>query len=223
MDSYDFPQDALATVSAWGPFFAVRTHDSMPQPPWRPVDDPEVLRDRVITVHRYLANGRDLPVRVAASVAQLGLVARLISPVLAVSVLTGRILDLSDAWWQPDVGGAFPLSITGSDGNPQAVIQRLVDATRAFSVSERILWDNVASALNGAATMIAGARPDLAARSATIVSGLLELPPLRNTSTRTDDGRFRRLSCCLIYRATTAVCGDCVLAGQPGERQWSPR
>jgi ferric iron reductase protein FhuF len=39
---------------------------------------------------------------------------------------------------------------------------------------------------------------------------------LRHASEHTADGRFRRLSCCLIYRASptnsrAAVCGDCVL------------
>ncbi len=226
------PAFTPAAVSGWGPFFAVHTHHThdVPRPPWRRmaelVDDPDVLRERVSAVQSYLAGDRaatDVPLRVAASVAQLGLVARLVSPMLAMAVLTGRFpdLDLSGLWWQPELGGAFPLSLADADcdtaerviGGP---VRQLVEATRPFSVPERVLWGNVASAVNGAATMIDLARPDLAARTSLIASAVLDVPFLRLTSERTADGRFRRLSCCLIYRASPtnsrdAICGDCVL------------
>jgi ferric iron reductase protein FhuF len=98
-----------------------------------------------------------------------------------------------------------------------ALLTGLADATAAYSVSRRILWGNAASAVNGAATMIGVARPDLAARAVTAADSLLDLPPLRGSGVRGPDGRFRRRSCCLIYRASpgagrAAVCADCVLA-----------
>lgn len=86
---------------------------------------------------------------------------------------------------------------------------------RPFSVSPHILHGNTASAVNGAATMIIAARPDLTGRTGAIASLLLTHPPLREASTTTTDGAFRRRSCCLIYRAAPgnrgALCGDCAL------------
>jgi hypothetical protein len=245
------PAAALAEAAGWGPFFAVATHapGAGPAAPWRPLrevaDDPGVLRDRVARVRTFLAagNGRDpadVPVRTAASVTHLGLTARLVSPALAVAVLTGATLDLTDAWWQPELGGAFPLSLTGRTvppadrpGAPAAStagsvagtvtasvldgpVRGLVEAGLRFSVSGRVLWGNVASAVNGAAAMIGRARPGLAAPAADLVTRLLAAPPLRGTGDRTD-GVFRRRSCCLIYQAAPPgaprqLCGDCVLA-----------
>lgn len=231
---------ALAEVSGWGPFFAAEVHDpgGDPVPPWRPLrepaDDPGVLRDRVETVRAYLAagHGRDpsaVPLRVAASVTQMGLTARMISPVLAVAVRTGRVLDLTGAWWRPELGGAFPLSLTAEttdDGDPAATfavrilngpVRDLVMATEVFSVSPGILWGNVASAVNGAATMLTRARPDLAAPARTLTTRLLATPPLTGTADHRA-GTFRRRTCCLIYQAGApdvprSLCGDCVLAG----------
>lgn len=221
------PDGALEEAAGWGPFFAVETHaaGAVPEPPWRPLSElaagPDALRDRVARVRAYLADGRDLPVRVAASVTQLGLTARLVSPVLAVAVLTGRTLDLSGAWWRPELGGAFPLSLTArtTPDDLTAVldgpVRDLVEATRTFSVSARILWGNAASAVNGATTMIAQARPDLATPARALTARLLGAPPLHGTADHRD-GAFRRRSCCLIYQAAPpgaprSLCGDCVL------------
>jgi hypothetical protein len=221
-----------------GPFFAVHTHvvGAAPTAPWRRmselVDNRDMLRDRVFAIRGYLAAGGGqppdaVPLRVAASVTQLGMTARLVSPAIGAALLTGRVPDmaLSGVWWQPEPGGTFPLSVP-EPGDPPAdlvtdvldgPIALLVEATRRFSVSERILWGNVASSVNGAATMIATTRPDLARQADELVAALLDRPPLRHTATRAD-GRFRRRSCCLIYQAAPgptrgAVCGDCVLAG----------
>lgn len=207
---------------SFGPFFAIETHPAgePPRPPWRLMrelaDDPAVLADRVRAVRTHLAAGRPVDTvepRVAASVAHLGLVARLVSPVLGAAA-TDRVvpdLDLRDTWWQPVLGGAFPLSVADTAASLDQLldgpIRTLVVATRPFGVSEQILWGNVASALYGAAGVI-GARADA------IVAWLMSRPPLRGTGTTTD-GRFRRRTCCLIYRAAPgrggAVCGDCVL------------
>ena len=220
---------ALAEVGDWGPFFAVQTHDvgALAPFPWRPmrelVDNPEVLADRVSSVRSHLAIGGGRPTeRVAASVAHLGLVARLVSPTIGLIVHSGQwlVMDLADLWWQPTLVGAFPLSV-GVVEQPDAVIGdavlELTWAVRGFSVSERVLWGNVASAINGAATVIGSSRPALATRAEAVVARLLALPELRHASTRRQDGRFQRLSCCLIYRASPTnsrdnLCGDCVLA-----------
>lgn len=236
MTTYD-PAAARAEAAGWGPFFAVRTHASgaAPPPPWRPLrelfEDPDVLGDRVARVRAYLAaaNGRDpadVRTRVAASVTQMGITARLLSPALAAVILTGRAPDLAGAWWQPELGGAFPLSLTGGStpGGIAAIldgpVRQLVDATRAFSVPDRVLWGNTASAVNGAATMIGQARPDLAAPAHDLAVRVLAEPPLRHTGDHRD-GTFRRRSCCLIYQAAPpaaprSLCGDCVLTPPAG-------
>jgi hypothetical protein len=214
-------------VNEWGPFFAVHDHPAgaAPAAPWRPfrelLDEPTVLTERIAAIQAYLSGGGGNPTRrVAASVTHLGLVARLVSPTLGVAAVSGEFpaLDLADVWWQPELGGTFPLSAHyRPDGSPQAFVDGpLRTLTAAFAVSDKILWGNVASAINGAATMIATTRPDLADRTATVADDLLATPQLREASTRRPNGRFQRRSCCLIYQAAAtpnrnAVCGDCVL------------
>lgn len=224
----------VGEVSAWGPFFTVHTHAAAtaPHPPWRPmrdlVDDPAVLAGRVDAIRSYLAAAGDQPVdriavRVAASVTQLGLAARLISPVLGFALHSGLFPSLmwDDLWWQPELGSMFPLSVgLRGGGTPAELIagplSDLVRAMRPFSVSERVLWGNVASAINGAVTMIGTARPELTTRAAALVAELSDLPSLRHTGVRHPDGRFQRRSCCLIYQVSPTnghqtICGDCVL------------
>jgi hypothetical protein len=244
-----------------GPFFETHVHDAgaTPSAPWRPmselVTDPAVLAGRVRTVREYLAAGGGQPPdavapRVAASVTHLGLVARLVSPVLAVAVGDGALLDvdLAATWWQSTIGGAFPLSVPAGAATvdparlAELVAARVLDgpvrtlgaavragpvsgaavpagpvsgaAVRAGSVSDRVLWGNVASAVHGAVSMIVSARSPWAERATALAAALLDLPPLAGTGAVVD-GRFRRRSCCLIYRAAPAaagpVCGDCVL------------
>ncbi|MFJ5104947.1 (2Fe-2S)-binding protein [Streptomyces sp. NPDC088554] len=229
-------------IAALGPFFAVQAHPSgtEPSPPWQPMSRP-LLEARVADVRDWLAvaGGRSpdaVELRVAASVAHLGLAARLVSPALAAAVLHGLVLApaLADARWQPATGGPAPLSLPdGAFAGESALsptrladelssrlldgpLRELADAVAEFSVSRHILWGNTASAVNGAATMITAARPDLTARTRTLIPLLLERPPLRDTSVTTPDGAFRRRSCCLIYRAAPggegALCGDCALS-----------
>ncbi|MDH6133270.1 hypothetical protein P3T37_002665 [Kitasatospora sp. MAA4] len=231
-------------VAALGPFFAFEVHDAAAAvpAPWRRmaelVDVPAVLADRAAGVRDYLAaaGGRSpeqVELRVAASVAHLGLTARLISPALAVAVRYRAVLpiDLREARWQPVPGSMFPLSLPRCTPDPVAElpeladrlaaelldgpIRELVEATRPLSVSPHILWGNVASALNGAAAALANARPAQADRARAIAALLLARPPLRGVGTGAPGGptAFRRRSCCLIYRATPggALCGDCVL------------
>ena len=83
-----------------------------------------------------------------------------------------------------------------------------------MAVSPRVLWGNVASAVNGAATMIAAARPDLAGPAAEAAAAMLAHPALTGTYQGRPGAAFRRRNCCLIYRLSPgrpAYCGDCVL------------
>ncbi|MDT8913376.1 (2Fe-2S)-binding protein [Amycolatopsis sp. PS_44_ISF1] len=226
-------------LTGLGPFFAVHTHasDAGPTPPWHPLDelvsDEDVLGSRIASVRTALAGGRPddaVEWRVAASVTHLGLVARLLSPALAFAVRDATVLGLDPAttWWEPVPGGAVPLSVRPPPGPPEpdgalvdALAEQVLDGpirllTGLFPVPGTVGWGNVASAVNGAATMLGTDRPEWTDRAQGLAAALLGRTPLRSTSTRVD-GRFRRRSCCLIYRAAPSgrggVCGDCVLTG----------
>lgn len=255
----------LDELAKLGEFFAVHTHPaaSAVATPWHPMseltENPTVLRDRVAAVRTHLATTagkatKAIPTRVAASVTQLGLVARLISPMLAITVITAEVptLNLQHARWQRTLGGPFPLSLPAptptatnqsstsdrTTWQPQHLatlfagsivdgpIREVVNATQLLSVSEHVLWGNVASAINSAASMIATTRPEWAPRTRDVTRLLLSQPPLHGTHTRSVDGAFRRRNCCLIYQATPQtprpVCGDCILTNTPPSKLQPP-
>ena len=235
----------LADLAALGPYFAVDVHrpGSPPLPPWQPlgelVSSPGALAVRIGEVRERLAAAAGCPpgsveFRVAASIAQLGLCARLLSPALGAAA-AGRALpvDTAQARWIPALGGPFRLSLpdtalTAEAGTATTAallagpITQIVRAVEAMAVSPRVLWGNVASAVNGAVTMIAAARPDLAAPAAGAAAALLADPALNGTYQGRPLRGFRRRNCCLIYRlspSAPAYCGDCVLgvAGPPAQ------
>jgi len=88
---------------------------------------------------------------------------------------------------------------------------------RLVPVSWRVLWGNVASAVNTAAAQVARQRPDLAPEAWRAACLLLADPRLPAESCPPGP-RFRRSSCCLFYRLApgepAAICGDCVLAAR---------
>ncbi|HJQ47515.1 MAG TPA: (2Fe-2S)-binding protein [Amycolatopsis sp.] len=232
----------LADLAALGPYFAVDHHPAgaVIPTPWRAFEDlvtaPDVVRERVGAVRQALAAMGGLPAdavetRVAASVAHLGITSRLVSPALAAAVGSGTVLDLApgDTWWQPVPGGPMPVSIRlpqpARPADPAGLlaervldgpVRALVDAFARLSVSPRILWGNVASAVHGAATMLDLQRPEWTVRTRALTAALREREPLAGTGDVDQQGQFRRRSCCLIYRAAPGgagpVCGDCVLA-----------
>lgn len=223
---------------------------------------PGPLSRRVASVRTALAarGGRppgEIELRVAASVTHLGLVARLVAPVLGAAVTGHRVgARLDELWWQDTPGGPVPLSLVrgGASGRTEILPRRFLDeviapvtrATRELvPVSGRVLWGNVASAVNAAARQAVASRPDIA-DSAWRAAGDWFASPLLDGERHPPGPRFRRSSCCLIYRAApdraapdragpdragpggpAAVCGDCVLNGRPprrtpGARGWRP-
>ena len=200
-------------LEEFGPFFAISTHAVRPPAPWRSLAELPTaaeLADRLRQVRDSLGCDR----RVAASVAQLVLVARLVSPVLAAAVRHGALLDLGGGCWQPPLESTFALSLpeparTGVPAGALAEVVRrgpVAELTAAIgrlgAVSHRVLAGNIASAVNGAALLLGPASYPAAA-------GMLAGIP-------DESGRpgpaFRRHSCCLRYRAAGAgYCGDCVL------------
>ena len=226
----------LADLAALGPYFAVEVHrpGSPLHPPWQSLGEligsPGALAGRIGEVRERLATAgcpaTSVEFRVAASIAQLGLCARLLSPALGAAA-AGRTLpvDVGQARWVPALGGPFRLSLpeaavaaeagtTATDALLAGPITQIVRAVEAMAVSPRVLWGNVALAINSAAAMIAAARPDLAGPAAETAAAMLANPALTGTFQGRPLRGFRRRNCCLIYRLSPerpAYCGDCVL------------
>ena len=235
----------LAELAGFGPFFAVQTHraGAAPPDPWQPPDtllgSATALATRISAVRDSLAAAAGCPasqieLRVAASVAQLGISARLISPVLGAAVLGVPLgIDAGQACWVPATGGPFRLSLALSGdaallGRPQPAglaeaagpltellggpVRALVDMTTPM-VSRRILWGNAGSAINGAAAVISTARPALRQRAIRVSTAALRRPELAGSYRGQPTTSFQRRSCCLIYRiaGNPQYCGDCIL------------
>jgi len=231
--------DLLDDLAALGPFFAVSTHRSgiRPRPPWHPLselaesDGP--LTRRIDATRAALANraGRhaeEIELGVAASITQLGLVARLIAPAIAAAATGHRLgIQPGEIWWQDTLGGPVPLSVAAAsrvvaaDGPLEAqtlldeVIAPLTAQTRRLiNVSSQVLWGNVASAINGAAAQVATRRPDLSRASWATATALFASPHL-GRERQSPGPAFRRSNCCLIYRISAShpqgICGDCIL------------
>jgi len=248
---------AIREVAALGPYFAFEVHEEREESErprgaagsrWRPVVellDPgaPAFAERVAAVRGGLVAGsgrapEELEKRVAVSVAHLGLVARLLSPLLGCAAVLGHAPAAVGAregeslMWQPELGGGFPLSIsrralaeTASlhGAVVEGVLEPLEERARRMSVSARVVRGNAASAVDGAARAAAASGSPHAGRVGELAAELLEHPYFAGAFTRgsgsasaSGSGRFRRRSCCLIYRAAPArspraVCGDCVL------------
>jgi hypothetical protein len=233
-----------ADLAALGPYFAVDVHrPSAPlRPPWQSLGEligsPDALAARIGEVRGRLAAaaGRpaaDVEFRVAASIAQLGLCARLLSPALGAAALGQALpVDTAQARWVPALGGPFRLSLPASTAEASTAeastaagtaataellagpVAQIVRVVEAMAVSPQVLWGNVASAVNGAATMIAAARPHLTDAAAEAAAAILTYPALTGTYQGRPLAGFRRGNCCLIYRLSPerpAYCGDCVL------------
>ncbi|WP_230885301.1 (2Fe-2S)-binding protein [Streptomyces spinoverrucosus] len=173
-------------------------------------------------------------VRIAASVAHLGLTARLWSAALGCAALYGRTPDLDprllrwdadaaapDDLWLTEVrplpGDATTLADIVLHGHLEPLAATLRDRYR---LAQGLLWGNAGSALAGAARELdrwarANDRTDTAARARTLTAELFTHPLLRETGTLTGTA-FRRRSCCLYYRVPGGgVCGDCCFPRPP--------
>ncbi|MDO0909965.1 (2Fe-2S)-binding protein [Streptomyces sp. DT2A-34] len=230
----------LAALRPLGGFFVLRTTGATPRPlPTlaeayaEPASDPggNPLDFRV----RKVANALGAPeLRVAASVAQQGLAARLWSVTLGCAALYGSVpdLDLRLLHWDPDssapddlwlaeVRPLPPAPATIADVVLHGHLQPLTAALHTrYRVAAGLLWGNAGSALAGAARQLdqwarAGGRTDAAARARALTTELLGHPLLAGTGTLTA-AAFRRRSCCLYYRVPGGgVCGDCCFPRPP--------
>lgn len=226
---------ALAAAAELGPFFRV---DARPGPDWTAwaalTADPEPLRRRVADVRAVLAAGPGSPQvqpAVVASLVHLGLVARLVSPLLGAALRAGVLPVTSLEHVHVHLAGANPLPLALGATSPTAAgsaadladafarcwllpgiepLTRTVGAT--WSVSRQVLDGNVTSAVAGALRMAATARPELTGSADSVLEAFLGSGPLAGTGWWREDGSFVRRSCCLFYRVPGAgTCGDCIL------------
>ncbi|MGN5631666.1 (2Fe-2S)-binding protein [Streptomyces sp. AC154] len=192
----------------------------------------EPLTSRIDTVAERLGTTER---RVAASVAQLGLAARLWSCALGPAALSGRFPDLrpENLHWDPrrpapeDLWTDSAELLPGTAARIRDVVQYghlepLAAAIRRdTAVSSRLLWGNAGSALAGTVRQLTGwarthGRPDVAARTRTLAAELFDHHELRDTGAPPGPG-FRRNTCCLYYRVPGGgLCGDCVFDSAPG-------
>jgi ferric iron reductase protein FhuF len=204
------------------------------------VDDPTVLRERVAAARSLIAERCRVPaieidLRAVASIQFLGVAARLVSPSLAVAVLTRVVPELTMAGvhWQRVEGGPIPMAVSAQscsvsesddgladlvyDGVIATCVTPLAEAVqREFRLSSKVVWGNVASALGGAANMLGAARPDLAGRATNLADRLLHKGHLVGTGRYVwpdaSGPHFVRDNCCLFYRIPGGgKCADCVL------------
>ncbi|MFE4665022.1 (2Fe-2S)-binding protein [Streptomyces sp. NPDC056716] len=187
------------------------------------------LTSRVRKVERSL---RAPETRIAASIAQQGLAARLWSVALGCAVRYGHLPDLDPRLlrWDPDASAPDDLWLTelrprpADPGTIAAMVlhghlEPLAAALRTqVRLPDGLLRGNAASALAGAGRELdhwarRNGRTDAAARARELTRELLAHPLLAGTGTLTGTA-FRRRSCCLYHRVPNGgLCGDCCLKG----------
>ncbi|MFE9600119.1 (2Fe-2S)-binding protein [Streptomyces hokutonensis] len=229
----------LAALRALGGFFVLRT-GAAPNGPLptlattyeSPVSD--VCGNSLTFRVRAVAERLQAPeLRIAASVAQQALAARLWSAALGCAALYGRIPDLDPRLLHWDAGSAAPDDLWLAEVRPLPVdaladvvlhghLEPLTAALVAHHrMSAGLLWGNAASALAGAARELdrwarARGRTEVSTRARALTAELLAHPLLAGTGTLTGTA-FRRRSCCLYYRVPGGgVCGDCCFTQPPG-------
>ncbi|MFI0817782.1 (2Fe-2S)-binding protein [Streptomyces sp. NPDC021098] len=237
----------MAWAAEVGPFFALRTGSGDPDAEgyapigaaYRLTDEgaaAPLLRARVEAVATSLCTEEP---RVAASLAFQGLAARVWSLALGPAALSGTVRDLrpDQLWWNPartapdDLWWPGPPRLMGEPGglagqfadSAYAHLTPLHHAvSRAYRVSDRLLWGNAASALVGSLRVLhdwcrARGLDEAGERALAVARAQFAYPPLRDTGElATVPLAFRRRTCCLYYRVPGGgLCGDCVLRKSP--------
>lgn len=227
----DLPVAELGRLGRFGPFFgfsAVAVADRAWLPMSAVTTDPQLLLRRIAAVRVGLAGSAQLEgpdqveFRVATSITQLGLSARLISVALAARVDGVRMPQIERLVFQDRLGGPYPLGALSAAAADEeqpwvdamlASVRPIAVAAIGLGLSSKIAWGNVGSGVAGATAMIAAAEPSAGERARTFAAEALSSDELSGTG-RYQGDNFRRLSCCLIYRLTDEpmYCADCVLA-----------
>lgn len=236
---------ALDRAATLGPYFAwERWSPDAGWRPWSELADPAVAGRRVGVARAALTGmfglaDEAVPERVVASVTLLGWAARVVSPMLGAAVVGGELpaARAADLWWRPVPGGPLPVAYSGVAVEPdvtaladlavEGLLAPMVATFRQrFALSPKVLAGNVASALAGAAGMIADKSPPHAAQAAALTAQALRTPALRGAGdlVRPDPGRPRwflvRRNCCLYYQIPGGgTCGDCILTPETERRR----
>lgn len=229
----------LAALRPLGGFFVLRTGGA-PQGPLptlaQAYENPasDVYGNSLTFRVRIVAERLQAPeLRIAASIAQQALAARLWSVALGCAALYGRIPDLDPRLlhWDADRGAPDDLWLAEvrplpADALAETVLHGHLEPLNAalvshYRMSTGLLRGNAASALAGAARELdrwarARGRTEVATRARALTAELFAHPLLAGTGTFTGTS-FRRRSCCLYYRVPGGgVCGDCCFTQPPG-------
>lgn len=226
----------LAQAASVGGFFALRTAP-VPGGAHRPLAELYAGGTTLLTarVDRVAARLGASERRIAASIAHLGLAARLWSITLGPAALFGRFPGLvpDTLHWDPlhtspdDLWLADPEALPGTADRIREQVQYghlvpLAEAVRRDgNISPQLLWGNAGSALAGAVRELVTwsrghDRPDVAQRARALAAELFDHPDLRSTGSPHGPA-FRRRSCCLYWRCPAGgLCGDCVFDRAPG-------
>lgn len=236
---------AVAASARIGSFFTVPLAEG---DDWRPfaeftgsreaVDD-YILRTRGALAIMGRVSEDDVELRVAASSFHLNAVARLLSPMFGCAVLAEASPDMGpeNLVWRPGPAHAIEIGLRalagGAELSDAELVQRMHDGVidgpvaalgealaEATGLSRKVLWGNVASAVNGAFLVLRGQRPDDEDRAHELMRAIVEHGQLDGAGhflpDEWDEDRFSRNNCCLFYRLPGAgMCGDCVLAERP--------
>ncbi|MFF7312069.1 (2Fe-2S)-binding protein [Streptomyces sp. NPDC008137] len=231
----------LAALRPLGGFFVLRTEGAAARPlptlaqAYRETSPDEYGNPLIFRVHKVAGALHAPELRIAASVAHLGLAARLWSVALGCAVLYGGVPDLDARLLRWDADGSAPDDLWLTDVRPlpgadaatladtvfHGHLEPLATALRAhYRLASGLLRGNAASALAGAARELdrwarRHDRGDTAARARSLAAELLAHPLLTGAGTLTGTA-FRRRSCCLYYRVPGGgVCGDCCFTRPP--------
>jgi hypothetical protein len=205
--------------------------------------DDAVLLDYVDRTRNAIATSSqcgsdDIPLKMAASSFQLGIAARLLSPLVGAASCFNAVpmLNNGSLVWQPTSRHHPQFAVTNPNWVPASTPAQAADLIIAsaingalgplndrlkvlVSLSQQVTWGNVVSAVNGAVTVLAMSRPQDESAGRAVVQALLRAGPLVDTGDFVR-GAFVRRSCCLFYQAPrSGLCGDCVLAVSGGSQQ----
>ncbi|MCF6385742.1 (2Fe-2S)-binding protein [Mycobacterium sp. MBM] len=172
--------------------------------------------------------GDRVEARVAASSFHLGVAARLLSPMIA-GALCHRAIPVLTAdnlfFTAPDHAPVFAVADVDMRSAPDtasaahtisAALAELFDPLHVSlrnvaALSAHVSTGNLASAANGAVTVLAMTRPDVEPAGRALIAALLAEAPLAGAG-RIEHQTFTRRSCCLFYKVPGAgLCGDCVI------------
>lgn len=219
---------ALARTADAGPFFRLEVLDGQATAGWQPVSGE--LSGLVARTASQLGTSEP---RVAASILQLGLAARLWSPVLGSGLLAGVVPDLGALLIadSPPVrlgttrlGGWRAASTESLAALAATTVGRQLDALAGalpVRLAPELLRGNSASAMIGALGALVRSQPGLTGPAGALAGALLRRPELAGSGVLAGPGpaglSFRRQSCCLYYRVPGGgLCGDCCLEYPPG-------